>query len=123
MDISIYRNICIRDCNWNSLMDEILFRYVYLGINEESIICEVFDGKTDNSGWVEEIKNIKNIKITTRQECQKYYKNCHAKKVILIDFGNGNVKYIALTWFTNRQSEKILQTINERIEAIKQSQY
>lgn len=73
---------------------------------------------TGNSGWIEELVEIQSYKITDCKEGQKYYKNCKAKKILLIDFGNGNVKYIALHEFTKKQIEKILATIEERRKAL-----
>lgn len=70
--------------------------------------------RTRNNGWVEELANIQSVKITTKEECRNYYKDCSSKRVLLIDFGNGNIRYIALDWFSKRQSEMILSTIKEQ---------
>ena len=72
----------------------------------ESSIENYMNDKTLNFAWIEEIVNIQSIVIASREECRKYYKDCNAKKALLIDFGNGNVKYISLNWFTKRQSKK-----------------
>lgn len=85
----------------------------------QNAIENYINDRTSNFGWIEDIINIRSIAITDNIECQKYFKNCKSKRVILIDFGNENVKYIALTWFTNRQAKNMVQTINERREALK----
>ncbi len=84
----------------------------------ETVIKNDFSDGTRNEGWIEEISEIQSYKITDCKEGQKYYKNCKAKKILLIDFGNGNVKYIAMSWFTKKQIEKILATIEERRKAL-----
>lgn len=88
-------------------------------IDETTIACLLVDGKTDNGQWIEEIENIKSIKICTKSDCIKYYKNCSAKRVILIDFGNGNVKYIPLTGYTNRQAQKMVAMIETQLTKLK----
>lgn len=95
------------------------YKHFYVIVDNSSISCEVIDDKTDNGGWVEDLENVKSVKITTKEECQKYYKNCNSKKVILIDFGNGNVKYIALKWFTAKQAQKIVKAITENVASLK----
>ena len=72
----------------------------------------IIDG-TSNNGWIEDIKGIKTITVTSCEQVQKYYKNCKAKKVLLIDFGAYNVKYIAITLFTKRQITQILKEIEK----------
>lgn len=104
---------CIPICIWNNIY------HLFVAIDEQSIECEVLDGKSGNGGWVEDLVNIQSVKITTKEECRKIYKDCRSKKVILIDFGQGNIKYIALKWFTRKQSQRILETINENLEKLK----
>ena len=94
--------------------------FVYIwNLGAASIIIEdgrlhnyIIDG-TMNNGWIEDIKDIKTIEVTSCEKAQKYYKNCKAKKVLLIDFGAYNVKYIAVTLFTKRQIAQILKEIEK----------
>lgn len=77
-------------------------------IQNNRIINYINDG-TLNYGWAEDIKNIKRIEIVNNEEVKKYYKNCKSKKVLLIDFGSNNVKYISVGLFTNKQITRILR--------------
>lgn len=88
-------------------------------IDETTIACLLVDGKTNNGQWVEEIKNIISIKIGTKEDCREYYKNCSSKRVILIDFGNGNIKYIPLTGFTRHQANQMINIINTQLQMLK----
>ena len=94
--------------------------FYYLNLNAASIVIKddklynnIIDG-TLNNGWVEDIKDIQKIQVTCREKVHKYYKNCKAKKVLLIDFGSYNIKYIAVTMFTKRQINQILNEIENR---------
>ena len=99
-------------CSWKSNSSVI--------IEENAIFCLLLDGKTNNGHWIETIENIKSIKVTTKEEVQEYYKNCHSKRIILIDFEGGNVKYIPLTGFTKKQTMRMLQTIETQREKLKE---
>ena len=81
-------------------------------IKDGRLYNNIIDG-TSNNGWIEDIKGIKTITVTSCEQVQKYYKNCKAKKVLLIDFGAYNVKYIAITLFTKRQITQILKEIEK----------
>ncbi len=80
----------------------------------EKVISNYSIDKNASSFWTEEIVNLRSIKITSGDECRKYYKGCKEKKVILLDFGNGNIKYIPISLFTKKQAEKIVETIESR---------
>ena len=82
-------------------------------VTHNKIINYMNDG-TMNFGWEEEIKNIKKIEVVNNAEVKKYYKNCKAKKALLIDFGSYNVKYISVSLFTTKQIEKIIEHIEYR---------
>ncbi len=77
---------------------------------DKKIINYMNDG-TLNFGWAEEIKRIKKIKIANNKEAKEYYKNCKSKKVLLIDFGSYNIKYISVSLFTNSQINKMIKYI------------
>ncbi len=79
-------------------------------IKNNQIINYINDG-TSNFGWTEEITIIKSIEIVSNEKIKKYYANCSAKKVLLIDFGYYNIKYISMDLFTNSQIEQILRYI------------
>ena len=83
-------------------------------IENNSITNDLNDG-TLNFGWTEEIQNIKKIELVTRSEAQKYYKNCRSKKVLLIDFGSYNVKYIPMDLFTRCQIKRIIKEIKKQL--------
>lgn len=87
-----------------------------LVIKEGKIINNVFDG-TSNYGWEERMSNIKTFKIANKNEIMKYYKNCKSKKVLLVDFGNYNIKYISLDLFTKKQIRKILDLLKTQIKS------
>ena len=83
----------------------------------ETTIENYMNDNTDYM-WVEEIVNLKSVKRTTGKECRQYYKGCKAKKVILLDFGNGNIKYIASGLFTRKEEKKIVEAIESRRQAL-----
>ncbi len=93
-------------------------RYCEAVVITDTSLENLFSDGTRNWGWIEELSEIISLKVTDRNEGKKYYKNCRVKKILLIDFGNGNVKYIAMSWFTKKQIEKILATIEERRKAL-----
>jgi hypothetical protein len=66
---------------------------------------------TSNFGWTEEIKSIKKIEVADNKQVKKHFKNCKSNKVLLIDFGFNNFKYISVSLFTNFQINKILMHI------------
>ena len=74
------------------------------------IINYINDG-TLNFGWAEEIKKIKRIEIYNNDKAKEIFKNCKSKKVMLIDFGSYNIKYIPVSLFTNNQINQIIKYI------------
>ena len=74
------------------------------------IINYINDG-TSNFGWAEEIKNIKRIEICNNEKVKKIFQNCKSKKVLLIDLGSCNIKYISVSLFTTNQINQILKHI------------
>lgn len=78
-------------------------------IIDESTITNYMNDGTRNFGWTEERREIKSIKIATKEEVQEVYKDCRAKKALLIDFGGHNIKYISVSLFTNSQISKMLK--------------
>lgn len=74
------------------------------------IINYINDG-TLNFGWAEEIKKIKRIEICNNDKAKEIFKNCKSKKVMLIDFGSYNIKYIPVSLFTNNQINQIIKYI------------
>ncbi|MBR7151951.1 MAG: hypothetical protein IKD02_06425 [Clostridia bacterium] len=74
------------------------------------IINYINDG-TLNFGWAEEIKKIKRIEICNNDKVKEIFKNCKSKKVMLIDFGSYNIKYISVSLFTNNQINQIIKYI------------
>jgi hypothetical protein len=75
------------------------------------IINYINDG-TLNFGWAEEIENIKRIEVANNEKAKKIFKNCKSKKVLLIDFGSYNIKYISISLFTNYQIKRIIEYID-----------
>lgn len=90
------------------------FVYVYnqenasILIENNQIINYINDG-TNNFGWAEEINRLEKIELVNREEARKYYKNCRAKKCLLLSFGSYNIKYIAVGQFTKRQTNQIIE--------------
>lgn len=78
---------------------------------EEGRIVNYINDGTANFGWAEEIKKINKIEIADNEKVKKFFKNCKSKKVLLIDFGFNNVKYISLSLFTKNQINGILKCI------------
>ena len=118
-----WRNIGIILCSGTviaAIIAIVSMRYCEAVVITDTSIENIFSDGTRNWGWIEEPSEIQSYKITDCNEGKKYYKNCRVKKILLIDFGNGNVKYIAMSWFTKKQIEKILATIEERREKLKQ---
>lgn len=75
----------------------------------ESVTNHMSDG-TSNHGWTEELKNITKVELVGTDEIRKTHKNGKAKKAILIHFGEYNIRYIAVTLFTQKQ---ITQKLNK----------
>lgn len=82
---------------------------------ENNAVTNFMNDGTDNFWWTEEIDNIRSAEIVDQSDVRKYYKNCRAKKAILIDLGQGNIKYIAVDAFTNREINQILCRLKSRI--------
>lgn len=78
---------------------------------ENGMLTNNINDGTLHFGWTEEIGDINSIKIVNTNDVSKIYKNCKAKKVLLIDFGYGNVKYIAVGLFTKYQIKKMMQIL------------
>ena len=75
------------------------------------IINYINDG-TLNFGWAEEIEKIKRIEVANNGKAKNIFKNCKSKKVLLIDFGSYNIKYISISLFTNYQIKRIIEYID-----------
>ena len=86
-------------------------------ITKDKIMNYINDG-TLNFGWEEDIVKVRSIKIVGNKEVQKYFKNCRAKKALLIDFGGCNIKYVAVSLFTNKQIDRIIQCIQRKQKQI-----
>ena len=79
-------------------------------ISDTVLINNINDG-TLNFGWEEELNRITDVKLMDGAEVKKYYKNCRAKRALLIHFGNYNVKYISVDLFTKQQINIIIQRL------------
>lgn len=82
---------------------------------ENDTITNYMNDGTSNFGWTEEIKRIKRIELVDNNKAKEYFKNCKSNKVLLLDFGAHNVKYISVGLFTKAQIDRILMHI-EKIE-------
>lgn len=83
---------------------------------ENNAVTNFMNDGTDNFWWTEEIDNIRSAEIVDQAVVQQYYKNCRAKKAILLDFGQEKIRYITVDSFTNRQINQILHRLKSRIE-------
>jgi len=72
----------------------------------------IFDG-TENSGWRRDLSDIKNVRLVMKDEVQKYYKQFNKNKAILIEFKNGEVKYIYAGAFSKKQINQMIELINQ----------
>ena len=81
-------------------------------ITNDQITNYINDG-TSNFGWTEDLINIKKFEVVNNKEVKKYYRNCKSKKVLLIDFGSYNTKYIAITLFSKKQIKNIINHLYE----------
>lgn len=79
-------------------------------IEGNSITNYINDG-TRNFGWTEEINKITEVRLVKKEEVKKHFKNCRAKKAILINFGEYNIKYISVSLFTKKQIKQILKRL------------
>lgn len=99
------------------VIEEIMFliapKHCKLIIENGTVSNWINDG-TQNDGWCESISDIKKIEVVGKEEIQKYYKQFKKSKAILIDFGNGNVKYIYAGWFSKRQIKQIMDILNNK---------
>jgi hypothetical protein len=82
-------------------------------ITNDYIFNCVYDG-TPNIWWKENISKVQSIKVADNAAAREIQPGCVAKKVLLIDFGSGNVKYIPLTLFTEKQIKQIIEYIEKR---------
>ena len=80
---------------------------------EGQIINYINDG-TSNFGWAEEIADIKSVRLVGKEDVQKYYKQYNKQKALLIDFGQGNIKYIHVGLFSKRQIQKIMKLLTPK---------
>ena len=78
---------------------------------ENGQIINYMNDGTLNFGWAEEIQKIKRIELSNGEKAKSFFKNCKAKRVLLIDFGSHNIKYISVDLFTNNQINQILKYI------------
>ena len=81
-------------------------------IRNNTLTNYINDG-TLNFGLTEEINKIQKIVLVDNAELKKYFKNCKAKKALLIDFGSYNIKYISLSLFTKNQIKQILKDLKK----------
>ena len=93
----------------------------FLNLRNSSIIIRnglltnnISDG-TRNYGWTEEMCYIRKAEAVTQLQVHSYYRSFPGKKAILIDFGKGNIKYIAADLFSKRQIKAILNILNSTI--------
>ena len=82
-------------------------------IKDNKITNNINDG-TSNFGWTEEINNIKKVQVANNAEIKKHFTNCKSKKVLIINFGVYNVKYISMDLFTNKQTIAILNYLRNK---------
>ena len=99
------------------IIAEILFllepEYCKILIDNGTISNFIFDG-TDNDGWCEEISGVKSVVLVGKEEIQKHYSQFNKSKAILIDFGNGNIKYIYAGLFSKKQINQIIQLLTSK---------
>lgn len=88
-------------------------RFFKLIVKNGIIENNIMDG-TNNDGWREEIANIKSVALVSKEEVQKYYRQFNKRKAILIDFGQGNIKYIHVGLFSKRQIQKIMKLLTPK---------
>ena len=117
-----WRNICIIKYLLLFLAFILLGPLVFfLNLRNSSIIIRnglltnnISDG-TRNYGWTEEMCYIRKAEAVTQLQVHSYYRSFPGKKAILIDFGKGNIKYIAADLFSKRQIKAILNILNSTI--------
>lgn len=76
-------------------------------VTPTQVVNNVYDG-TQNHGWIEERRKIRSVELVDRNRIKQIYADAHTRKALLIDFGNGNIKYIAVGQFFNFQIKKII---------------
>ena len=86
--------------------------YCKVIISNGAISNFIFDG-THNSGWRENISEIKTVSFVSRKEVQKHYEQFKKSKAILIDFGNHKIRYIYAGWFSKKQVKKIIDILSK----------
>ena len=79
-------------------------------IENNKLTNYVNDG-TLNFGWTEEISKIQSIELVGKNEVRQYYANCKSNRLLLIDFGSGNMKYISISLFSKGQVQKIMNLL------------
>lgn len=82
-------------------------------ITPTQVTNHIYDG-TKNSGWTEAISDIVSVELVGRERVRQMYAEAHTRKALLIDFGGGNVKYIAVGQFFNFQVKKIMRELISR---------
>ena len=85
-------------------------------IIDKTMITNLVRDGTYNEGWAEEISRIQSVALVDNIAVKKYYYNCKSKKALLIDFGRGNVKYIAMDEFTKGQRKRLLELLQKRTQ-------
>lgn len=81
---------------------------------EDNAVTNFMNDGTDNFWWTEEIDNIRSAELVDQAVVRQYYKNCRAKKAILLNFGQGKIRYITVDSFTNRQINQVLHRLKSR---------
>ena len=83
-------------------------------IIDKTMITNLVRDRTDNWGWSEELNKIQSVSLVGNAAVKPYYYNCKSKCAMLIDFGRGNVKYIAMDEFTKGQRKRLLKLLQKR---------
>ena len=81
---------------------------------DKTMITNLVRDRTDNWGWSEELNKIQSVSLVGNAAVKPYYYNCKSKCAMLIDFGRGNVKYIAMDEFTKGQRKRLLKLLQKR---------
>ena len=95
-------------------------------INGKQLMNFMNDGRRTYYGgsafiWEENVEKIQSMILTDKTAVQEWYPKCRAKKVLLFDFGGGNVKFISVSLFTEKQLKTIMAHIDSiRSNAVKQ---
>ena len=82
-------------------------------IIQNNTIKNCMSDGTLNFRWTEEIEKIQRIELISQEKKEYWGGKVIKRKVILIDFGFGNIKYICVDLFTNGQIEQIINYLSE----------